>query len=72
QLIVENLTRTNGTVIDDNGSTLFKADLGNNETLTLLLATYNQNTTNDDVLGITITNSNTPNVYVTNGYWVRD
>lgn len=71
-IIQENITRTSGTVIQDNGSTLFKADLGNNETLTLLLATYSPNTPNDDVLGITITDSDTPNNYVTNGYYTRE
>lgn len=72
-IIQENITRANITeVIQDNGSTLFKANLGNGETLTLLLATYNTDTPNDDVLGITITNSNTPNVYVTNGSYTRE
>lgn len=71
-IIQENITRTNGTVTEDNGSTLFKADLGNGETLILLLATYSQDTPNDDVLGITITDSDTPNVYVTNGSYTRE
>jgi hypothetical protein len=71
-IIQENITRTKGTVTEDNGSTLFKADLGNGETLILLLATYNQDTPNDDVLGITITDSDTPNVYVTNGSYTRE
>jgi hypothetical protein len=71
-VIQENITRIEGTVIQDNGSTLFKANLGNGETLTLLLATYNQDTPNDDVLGITITDSDTPNVYVTNGSYTRE
>lgn len=48
----ELITRTKGTTIEDNKTTLFRTDINNNEQLLLLLREREQNTKEDDIIGI--------------------
>ena len=65
----ELITRTKGTVIEDNGTTLFRTDLGNKEELILLLRENSEKTKDDDMIGITLYRDGKT---ITNTYYLRN
>lgn len=65
----ELITRTKGTTIEDNNTTLFRTDLGNKEELILLFRERDENTKDDDMIGITLYRDGKT---ITNTYYLRN
>lgn len=64
----ELITRTKGTTIEDNNTTLFRTDLGNKEELILLFREFDEKTKDDDMIGITLYRDGET---ITNTYYLR-
>lgn len=64
----ELITRTKGTTIEYNNTTLFRTDLGNKEELILLFRERDENTKDDDIIGITLYRDGET---ITNTYYLR-
>ena len=65
----ELITRTKGTTIEDNNTTLFRTDLGNKEELILLFRERDEDTKDDDMIGITLYRDGKT---ITNTYYLRN
>ena len=64
----ELITRTKGTTIEDNNTTLFRTDLGNKEELILLFRERDEDTKDDDMIGVTLYRDGKT---ITNTYYLR-